>query len=363
MRAVYAFQALGSITTPPQFTQNGYVILLTINLQHLKESKQGIWLVIDLVMLFLLVLNLLIIIVDALFSTVIINDLVNNHTPGLFAILDGIHRNFLLIDLIFVSMFLTEFGIRWYHAVKKNLYDRWFFFPFIHWYDLIGCIPLGTTRILRFLRVISIIYRLHHYKIIDFTQTRVYQFLAFYYNVLLEELSDRVVANVITGIQEDLTKDSRFSDQFLSRILEPRHAALTTNWNQWVQHHACKMRSNKDTGTSQSIRQSVGQAFKTHADMQRIQSIPIIGSHISDHLEDSIADIVVDSVANILNELTLSTDSNALITSLRQANPHTDADLLALDKHLVDLIIDILEVIREQVTIKKWKAKLNDELP
>ena len=337
--------------------------MLTINLQHLKASKQGVWLAIDLVMLTLLVLNLLIIIIDALFSTVLINEMVSNHTPGLFIILNGIHRNFLLIDLIFVSIFLSEFLLRWYHAVKKNLYDRWFFYPFIHWYDLIGCIPLGTTRILRFLRVISIIYRLHHYKIIDFTQTRVYQFLAFYYNVLLEELSDRVVANVISGIQEDLSKDSSFSDQFHQRVIKPRQAALTTNWNQWVQHYSENMRNNQHSGTSLAIRQSVGQAFKTHADMQRIQAIPIIGSHISDHLEDSIADIVVDAVANILSEMSLPTDSDALVSSLHQANPYTDADLLALDKHLLDLISDILDVIREQVTIKKWKTKLNDELP
>ena len=59
-----------------------------------------------------------------------------------------------LYDLAFVVIFLTEFCVRWVAAVVRKTYMRWYFFPFIHWYDLIGCIPLGGARIFRFLRII-----------------------------------------------------------------------------------------------------------------------------------------------------------------------------------------------------------------
>ena len=67
-----------------------------------------------------------------------------------------VHENFALYDLAFIAVFLSEFCIRWVAAIIRQTYMRWYFFPFIHWYDLIGCIPLGGARIFRFLRIFSI---------------------------------------------------------------------------------------------------------------------------------------------------------------------------------------------------------------
>ena len=56
--------------------------------------------------------------------------------------LDGdLVDHFWLIDLPFLTLFLFEFGVRWSLSVRRREYARWYFFPMLHWYDVLGLIP------------------------------------------------------------------------------------------------------------------------------------------------------------------------------------------------------------------------------
>src|SRR5690606_1072132 len=151
-----------------------------------------------------------------------VENLLAEHAGALRDFYHPIHENFIFYDLIFVSIFLAEFVLRWGYAIKASIYDRWYFYPFIHWYDLVGCIPVGSLRFLRILRVISIIYRLHQYKIIDVTQTRLYRFFNFYYEAFMEELSDRIVLKVLSGVLEEVRRGSPLFERIQQDILYPR---------------------------------------------------------------------------------------------------------------------------------------------
>lgn len=126
-------------------------------------------------------------------------------TPGFHAFYrDTIHSNFLFYDLCFVAVYLTEFVIRWIVAIARGTYHRWFFYPFAHWYDLLGCIPVGSFRWLRILRVVGLLMRLQRMGIIDLSQTWLGQTILKYYNIVVEEISDRVVINVLSGAQREI---------------------------------------------------------------------------------------------------------------------------------------------------------------
>ncbi|PWG73352.1 hypothetical protein DF186_23515, partial [Enterococcus hirae] len=77
------------------------------------------------------------------------------------------------------------------------------------------------------LRIISIIYRLHQYRIIDVTQWRNYQFVAFYYDAFMEELSDRIVIKVLNGAQDEVRRGSPLFEQIQRDIIYPRRGMLT----------------------------------------------------------------------------------------------------------------------------------------
>ena len=177
--------------------------MLKINRKNLFSSHELTWFIIDFLMLALLIINLLWIIFDWCFAVDFIQEGIKNNIGWLYASYLPIHKNFVLYDMVFIVIFLTEFTVRWIRSIYLKIYHRWYFYPFIHWYDLIGLIPVASARALRFLRVFSIIYRLQKYQIIDLTQNRVFKFIQFYYDVVLEELSDRIVVKVLAGTQEE----------------------------------------------------------------------------------------------------------------------------------------------------------------
>lgn len=329
---------------------------LNFSLEHLKTSRQGVWFVVDMVMLLLITVNLALIIVDSIYRTEVGSEFVQNMVPFLAPALDALRSNFYVIDLWFVSIFLTEFSVRWYVEVKHSTYDRWYFYPFIHWYDLIGCIPLTGTRMLRFLRVFSIIYRLQQYQIIDIRDTAPVRFFAFYYDVLLEELSDRVVVKVISSIQGDLKSDSKLTSSALEQLIQPRLKRLMASSEIVTANIAMAMKSDVDHPFSVKLRTSVVEAMAGNEDLKRLGAIPIIGDQLSGRLEETVAEITVETIACLIDELPELLKSESLQKSLRTG----EAGWGELDTEIIDLLDDVLEFAKDHVGRKGWKSRLNN---
>ena len=105
----------------------------------------------------------------------------------------------------FITFLIAELGIRWFIAIVQKHHKRWFFFPFIHWYEIVAIHPY--FRFLRLIRAGIIAYRLHElgYKVVPNSMLRQ---LNFYYQVVMEELSDRVVITVIDSVKTELDTSS-----------------------------------------------------------------------------------------------------------------------------------------------------------
>ena len=59
----------------------------------------------------------------------------------------------------FIGFLIIELLVRWGIAIVYKHHKRWFFFPFIHWYEILAIIP--QLRFLRLSRAGIIAYRLH----------------------------------------------------------------------------------------------------------------------------------------------------------------------------------------------------------
>src|SRR5699024_635131 len=125
--------------------------------------------------------------------------------------------------------FVLDVVLGWTVAVVKKQYYRWYFYPFIHWYDVLGCIPVAGFRLLRILRVISILLRLQHLGIIDMRNWAIYRHLMVYYDIVVEEVSDRVVINVLSGAQREIRSGGNVLTQRVVReVVRPRQKQLVT---------------------------------------------------------------------------------------------------------------------------------------
>ncbi|UDL06649.1 hypothetical protein [Marinobacter sp. CA1] len=334
--------------------------MLKINRENLKTSHQLIWFIIDFLMLGLLILNLTLIIFDSIYSFEAIEQFLAQQVPAFNDLYKPVHANFLFYDLIFVAIFLTEFFVRWGYAIKAKIYDRWYFYPFIHWYDLVGCIPVGSFRFLRVLRIISIIYRLHQYRIIDVTQWRLYQFCAFYYEAFLEELSDRIVIKVLSGVQSEITLGSPLFERIQNDILVPRKAMLTEWLSDRVSRAASEGYMPKRGELRVYLENRVDHALKQNLELSRLRLLPMVGPTIQETLEDAVGDIVANVIHQILEDLA-SSANHAFIEDivevvLPQPGDHEAPEVR--NEALISLINEIIEAIKTQVQVKHWRSDL-----
>ncbi len=329
--------------------------MLKINRENLRASQEAPWLLLDMIMLGVLFFNLLWLIFDALYGAEAIFAWLYDVFPALTIAYQPVHDNFLFVELGFIAIFLTEFVVRWVAAVVRNTYLRWYFFPFVHWYDLVGCIPLAATRIFRFLRIISILHRLHKFKIIDLNETALFRFLAFYYDVFVEELSDRIVVKVLSDAQKDIAAGSPLIDAITHDVLMPRRPVIT-EWAASTLNHLGTSIMDPEHGKviREHVLNSVGKAIRGNDHVNAMKIVPVVGSTIERTLEAAVTDIVTQSIINLLNDLTPS----QIEEFIKHGLTHESEEEQALDREVLQIVNEVLELVKQHVGEKRWKVEL-----
>ncbi|GAA0858071.1 ion transporter [Aliiglaciecola litoralis] len=328
--------------------------MLGFNKSNLDKSHEGPWLLLDLCMLGLLLINLIWIIFDSLYATAFFKQALGMISQDWVIAYAPVHANFLLIDLVFIAIFLSEFMLRWIAAVVRKTYFRWYFFPFIHWYDLVGCIPLGAARIFRFLRIFSILHRLHKYQIIDLRRTAVFRFIAFYYDVFVEELSDRIVVKVLSDAQKDLAAGSPLIEDISQKVLVTR-LPIITKWAASVMSHIGESIEHDEHGKSvrSHVNSSVGKAVRRNAQISTLKLVPVLGGTIEKTLEGAITDIVTQSIVNLLKDMTPEKIDDFVEHGLGRFTSEDEQ----LDQEVLAVVNECIELLKLHVAQQRWKSE------
>jgi len=334
--------------------------MLNFSYSRLKSSHEGPWIIVDLLMLALLIINLIWLLFDGLFATQAFKSILASMSTDLVTGYAPIHENFVLYDLAFVAIFLTEFCVRWAASVVRKTYIRWYFFPFIHWYDLIGCIPLSGARIFRFLRIFSIFYRLQKYQIIDLRNTAVYRFIIFYYDVLVEELSDRIVVKVLSDAQKDIAAGSPLIEDISQQVLASRLSILT-QWLSSVMVHIGESIEHNDHGESvrSHVQKSVGKAVRGNSQVSTLKLVPILGSTIEKTLEQSVTDIVTQSIINLMKDITPEKIDDFVEHGIGRFSSEDHM----LDQEVLLIVNECLELVKHHVSQQRWKDSFDGKYP
>ena len=232
-----------------------------------------------------------------------------------------------------------------------------YFFPFVHWYDLVGCIPAESARIFRFLRIISILYRLHKYEIIDFKDWAFFRFLRFYYDAIIEELSDKIVAKVLTDAQEDILKGSKLLERITDEVIEKRKKALTL-WVANSAHHFGNAIQHPEHGEliRAHVKGSVAKAVNNDAHISLLNMIPLLGGNLEKRLEHTVSNVVIESITNMLLDLKEETVVNVIDAGFN----HFSKVEQELNDEIIHIIIEILDLVKDHIAEKRWQEKLTE---
>lgn len=322
--------------------------------------RELIGLTVDIVMLILIVANLTLIIIDWGFATLIVQEQLQAYAPGVYHWYnDNIHQHFLFYDLAFVAVFVVEILVRWGLAIYRQRYHRWFFYPFVHWYDVLGCIPVSSLRSLRLLRVIAMVPKMQRLGLFDLRETYLYRTFEKYRNIVLEEISDRVTVRILDGIQREVRGSQRVTKRIAEEVIEPQRDALIQALTHRLQEATAVAYSSQQEQFHKYLDDVISEAVGKNREMSTIASLPGVGRPIAGLLERAVSDIVFNVVDRLVADVA-SLENDRVIAEVTSVS--TDALFSPkydnrLNRLAQSIVLQSLDVIKDHVEIRRWKEE------
>lgn len=331
-----------------------------------KFIRKGTWgwkiaLIYDIFMMVVIIINLFCLCANAilmsdfghwLFDFIRLPDVLQFYKSELrpwVMITEGWFTTFLIIELI----------VRWFIAIVMRHHARWWFFPFVHWYEILSIIP--HLRFLRLLRAVAIGYNLHShgYKVIPASW---YRRGNFYYNLLMEELSSRVVLTVLDGIKRELSTSTSHK-QLIDDLVEHHRKLLAVALADILQESLGKELQAQRFMISKNVGQVVNQAIEDTPELtQLLRLIPIVGGRlerqiqsIGQRLGENITQGLIDPFTHSGSQEnpTFVMISDKISQIQIEHNPH-------IDKLVESAVFETLEAIQKQVKVKQWQQILEE---
>ncbi len=330
---------------------------------YIKDKKYNprldrILVFVDILMVILVLVNLTMLALQVNFEQEKISSLIQQYLPRFYELYQPVFQNFIFIDGVFVAIFLTELSLRWLLAIINKTYNRWFFYPFINWYEVLGCIPVGSFRVLRVLRIVAVIIRLNRMKLIDIRQWYLYQRFNKYLMVLTEEISDRVVVNIIEGVQGEVKTGIPLTGKIIEEVVLPRKEILVD----FIAHRVQLVMKNQYEANKDELRESINEAvsaaIRQNENIQLLEAVPLVGKAASSAIQQSVYDITFETINHIFEKF--STDESRIVIE-KITDGIIEAILMEeedskLQNTVTEMVIHSLDLVKEQVRVQHWKA-------
>ena len=309
----------------------------------------------DFVLLTVLLINLLLLCWDWIYSIPSVTDFFKESTPGFYDFYNPLHVNIQTIDLVFIGIYLLDIIIGWSISVFKKK-ERFYHYPLSHWYDVIGCIPAGSLLFFRLLRIVSIFIRLYKKKLVNLSKIAIFRKLIKVYNIILEEIADRVVLNILGGIKSNVRSGMPVSKEIIDKIILPHKDTITSLILSKVRTIAQREYNTHKDELADYIKASSRRAVEGNKELAKLKLIPVLGNQITDTISKSVSQTVVSVVDNIVTD-TLSDSGQAKAKAI--SNEITDFAFEDLEKQLspivTDIVVESIALIARAAGVRQWK--------
>ncbi|MCX2524958.1 ion transporter [Larsenimonas rhizosphaerae] len=305
-------------------------------------------------------LNLLLILLDTLYALGPVHALVDLGPASLQSTAAWMHANFTTIDLYFVALLALDVLAGWLVAIRERRYHRWFFYPFIHWYDVLGCIPVSGFRVLRVLRVVSLLIRLQRMGTINVRQWSVYQFCYKYYQILMEELTDRVAIKMLGNVQTELSDNGKLTDRITRDVLLPRKQALIEDMTDRTIRLILQAYGTHRADILGMVRSLVHDTLSENPDMHRLKRLPM-GDTLATAMEQSLTEAVcglLDGSIQRVNQRRFRDLAESMAESGFDAWIEDNA---SANREIEQVMIEVLDVMKSQIRQQQWKMEYGAE--
>ena len=317
-----------------------------------KIIRSFLW---DFILLTVLIFNLLILCWDWIFAIPAVTEFFRTSTPNFYDFYNPLHVNIQTIDLIFIAIYVLDIIVGWCISVFKKK-ERIFKYPLSHWYDILGCIPAGSLLFLRLLRVVSIFIRLSKKKLVNLSKITIFRKLIKIYNIILEEIADRVVLNILSGIKSNVRSGMPVSKDIIEKIVIPHKDRITSLILSKVRDIAKREYDAHKTELANYIKSNSRRAVEGNKELAKLKLIPVVGNQITETISKSVSQTVVSVVDNIATDI-LSDDGQEKVKAL--STEVTDFAFEDLEKQLspivTDIVVESIALIARAAGVRQWK--------
>ena len=254
-----------------------------------------------------------------------------------------------LMDLPFLVLFTLEFFLRWFLALRRNHYPRWFLFPMFNWYDLLGIVPLPQFRLFRLFRIASIYVRLYRSERSGVGSDPVSRTVKYFANIINEEISDMVSLRILSESQEEIRDGTH--RRIIRAVIEPRRDALARELTLRLRDilASAEVRDKIRAFLDANLKNSVENA-------EALQRIPLPKAVVRP-LVESIGTLIFDAIVQTLAGTLDTEEGQELLEDLLGASIDglveelTEGEVEGLVR---EISLESLEHVKEAVAVRKW---------
>jgi hypothetical protein len=214
---------------------------------------------------------------------------------------------------------------------------------------------MGGFRWLRILRVISLLHRLQRTGIIDLRYTWLGLTVLKYYRIVVEEVSDRVVINVLDGVQREVRQGTPLIHRIESEVLAPRRDELVDFIASRLVGIIARTHSEWREGLGGYLSQLTDDAVARTPSGARLAAIPVAGPRALALLGDTVRELGVALTDQLVEDLTNPANRDTLDSLIDGVIRHAAGDRDQLDRLIRETLIDILDQVKAQVAVQNWK--------
>ncbi|PNK61003.1 hypothetical protein [Psychrobacter sp. FDAARGOS_221] len=313
----------------------------------------------DIIMLLVIVIDLTIISIDLLLMSKFAAQMADwlNVSQYLRVYTDGIHFPLRVLGGFFTIFLIVELALRWGLAIINKTYSRWFFFPFAHWYEVLGCFP--QFRALRLLRAFFIGRKLYQlgYQVLP---KKWIAFGKFYYDVIFEELSDRVILTSTDNLRQQFA-DEQANQRFLDETLNKNRGQIEQLLSSMLKQELTpKLQQLAQSDGSKQLASEVGAAvqealYNTPELRRYLRMIPIAGGLIESELHTVSQNIGQNITRTLISHLTQPQVAHPIIDEVAKTIANIELDNPELEQLVSSIVNDGLTAFEQQVKVQQWK--------
>jgi hypothetical protein len=263
---------------------------------------------------------------------------------------------FWLIDLPFLTLFWIEFLVRWYLALKRKDLAKWFFFPLFNWYDVLGLIPMTVFRPFRLLRAVSMYMRLRRSELSDVGDDIISRTVAYFSNVITEEVSDRVAIRILGELHEEILDGTHA--RIARATVEPRRSEI----ERVVANQIQQVVTNEET--LDRIRELLELNLENAVDAADALHWVPVPEFVLKPLVRFTGNVIVDGALDTVTATLESEEGRQSVERLAGAvldDLFYGPGLVEIEGLVKEITLNVIDHMKNVVAVKKWT--LGDEAP